>query len=94
MFFYCGYICWQDDSGNSSEVVAHHEKEWGCIASLCHVLVVSDLHVGDVVDPFIGSVSAVNPKVCFDDLIHPFGSSISLWVVGCAYGRFGVAESG
>ena len=58
------------------------------------MLVVSKLHVGDVVDPFLGSVSAVDPKVCFDDLVHSFGSSISLWVIGCAHGRFGVAESG
>ena len=58
------------------------------------MLIVSKLHVGDVVDPFIGSVSAVDPKVCFDDLIHPFGFSIGLWVVDCAHGRFEVAESG
>ena len=93
MFFYCGYICWQDDDGNNSEVVAHHEKEWGCIASLCHVLVVSELHVGDIVDPFVGSVSAVDPKVCFNDLIYPFGSSVSLWVLSCAHEQLGVTES-
>ena len=75
------------------EIVAHHEKEWGCVASLCHVLVVSELHVSDIVDPFIGSVSVVNLKICFDDLIHLFGSSIGLWVVSCAHGRLGVAES-
>ena len=93
-FFYCGYICWWDDGGNSSGVVAHHEKEWGCVASLCHVLVVSELHVGDIVNLFVESVSVVNPKVCFDNLIHSFGSSIGLWVVSCAHERLEVAESG
>ena len=88
------YICWWNNGGNCSEIVAHHEKEWRCVAPLCHVLVVSELHVSNIVDPFVGSVSAVNPKVCFNYLIHPFDSSISLWVVSCAHRQLGVAESG
>ena len=69
----------------------------GCCTQVPHqhynVLIVSELHVGDVVDPFIGSVSTVNSKVCFDNLIHLFGSSISLWMVSCAHEQFGVTES-
>ena len=78
MFFYCEYICWWNNGANGLEIVAHYEKEWRCIAPLCHMLVVSELHIGDVVDPFVGPVSTVNSKVCFDDLIHLFGSSIGL----------------
>ena len=57
------------------------------------MLVVSEFYISNIMNLFIGPVSIVDPKVCFDDLIHLFGSSIGLWVVSCAHGRLGVAQS-
>ena len=50
-------------------------------------MIVSKFGMGDVIGPRSGVVPAEDPKVCFNFLVYPFGSSVSLGMVGSGEGE-------
>jgi len=57
-------------------------EEWGDHGHSVQCVVVQKLGQGKGVDPIILLVIDVHPKILFQDLVDPFGLTISLWMVG------------
>ena len=77
-----------DDGGKCTGFVSHHEEEWRLVGYGVRAVIVGKFSEGDVFSPRSGVRAAEDSKICFNLLIHTFGFSICLRVIGSGEGEF------
>ena len=77
-----------DDGGECTGFISHHEEEWQLVGYGVRVVIVGEFSKGDVLSPRSRIRATEDPKIGFYFLVHTFGFSISLRVVGSGEGKF------
>ena len=62
-------------------LISHHEIEWGLVHDRVRVVVVDELHMGDLVGPGTRIGPVEDPEVCFNLLVDTFCFTVGLWVI-------------
>ena len=77
-----------DDGGKRTGLISHHEEEWRLVGYRVRAVIVGEFSKGDVLSPRSRVRAAEDSKISLYFLVHTFGFSISLRVVGGGKGEF------
>ena len=77
-----------DDGGKCMGFISHHEEEWRLVGYGVRAVIVGEFCEGDVLSPRSGVRAAEDSKICLNLLVHTFGFSIHLSVIGSGEGEF------